>query len=182
MNNMMKLLMIIICVFVLTGCFATMGPSEKVENMMSRYIKNDKEILNELDRQLTERDLTKGQISRYKEIVKNEYSTIKYDIKDEKINGDEATVEMNIEVKDLYKASKKAGDYLFNHAEEFYTDGVYDESKFKDYKLSMMEEAKDTVKYTIYVNLVNEDGIWTIRELDNDTLEKIHGIYDYESA
>ena len=159
-----------------------MSPSEKVENMMNRYIKNDQEIMNELDATLTEQKLTKAQMTRYKEIIKAEYSNIKYDIKDEKIDGDEAKVELQIEVKDLYKASKKAGDYLLDHTEEFYTDDVYDETKFKDYKLKMMEEMTDTIKYTIFIELSNEDGIWTIHELDQETLEKIHGIYDYETA
>lgn len=159
-----------------------MSPSEKVENMMNRYIKNDQEIMNELDATLTEQKLTKAQMTRYKEIIKDEYSNIKYDIKDEKIDGDEAKVELQIEVKDLYKASKKAGDYLLDHTEEFYTDDVYDETKFKDYKLKMMEEMTDTIKYTIFIELSNEDGIWTIHELDQETLEKIHGIYDYETV
>ncbi len=159
-----------------------MSPSEKVENMMNRYIKNDQEIMNELDATLTEQKLTKAQMTRYKEIIKDEYSNIKYDIKDEKIDGDEAKVELQIEVKDLYKASKKAGDYLLDHTEEFYTDDVYDETKFKDYKLKMMEEMTDTIKYTIFIELSNEDGIWTIHELDQETLEKIHGIYDYGTA
>lgn len=149
---------------------------------MNRYIKNDQEIMDELDSSLTEQKLSKAQISRYKEIIKDEYSTIKYTIKDETVDGDEAMVEVQLEVKDLYKASKKAGEYLLDHANEFYTDGVYDESKFKDYKLQMMEETSDTITYTIYVPLTNEDGIWTIRELDDETLEKIHGIYDYDAA
>lgn len=138
--------------------------------------------MEELDSSLDEQKLTESQIDRYKEIIKDEYATIKYVIKNEKIDGDEAEVEVQIEVKDLYKASKKAGDYLLDHTEEFYTDGVYDESKFKDYKLKIMEESKDTVKYTLYIDLKNEDGIWTIHTLDNETLEKIHGIYDYENA
>ncbi len=177
-----KFLCVLLALIILTGCFANMSPSEKVENMMNRYIKNDQEIMNELDATLTEQKLTKAQMTRYKEIIKDEYSNIKYDIKDEKIDGDEAKVELQIEVKDLYKASKKAGDYLLDHTEEFYTDDVYDETKFKDYKLKMMEEMTDTIKYTIFIELSNEDGIWTIHELDQETLEKIHGIYDYETA
>lgn len=176
-----KFLCVLFALIVLTGCFANMSPSEKVENMMNRYIKNDQEIMDELDSTLTEQKLTKAQIARYKEIIKDEYANIKYEVKDEKIDGDEAKVELQIEVKDLYKASKKAGDYLLEHTEEFYTDETYDESKFKDYKLKMMEESTDTIKYTIYIDLTNEDGIWTIRELDQETLEKIHGIYDYET-
>lgn len=182
MMKNIKFLVILFALIILTGCFASMSPSEKVENMMNRYIKNDQEIINELDETLREQKLNKAQIARYKEIIKDEYANIKYDIKDEKIDGDEAKVELQIEVKDLYKASKKAGDYLLDHTEEFYTDATYDESKFKDYKLKMMEESTDKINYTIYIDLTNEDGIWTIHELDQETLEKIHGIYDYETA
>lgn len=165
-----------------SGCFLNESPSSKVEILMNRYIKNDQEIMDELDMYLSEQNLTETQMNRYKEIIKNEYSTIDYRIKDERIDGNNATVEMSLKVKDLFGASKRASEYLIHNAAEFYTDGRYDESKFKDYKLKVMEETDDTIEYTVTIALVNEDGIWTIRDIDEDTLEKIHGIYDYETV
>jgi hypothetical protein len=44
-----------------------------------------------------------------------------------------------------------------------------------------MEKSTDTVTYTIYINLTKEDDSWVIDDLDDATLKKIHGIYNYES-
>ena len=181
MKKIFKIFSILLIVTVLSGCMGSMGPSEKTEEMLNRYIKNDQSIMDELDEYIGKQDLTEEQKERYKDIIKNEYSSIKYEIKNETIDGDAATVEVSIEVKDLYKASNVAEDYLIEHPTEFYTDGVYDASKFVDYKLGVMEKSTDTVTYTIYVNLIKKDNIWTIEELDDTTLEKIHGIYNYES-
>lgn len=181
MIKKLKVVLVLLVLLLTTACFGNMTPSERVEEMMSRYIKNDKDIVEELDSYLERQDLSDENEERYKKIVLDEYATIQYTIKDEQIDGDEATVEVAIEVKDLYKASNEAGKYLMDNPKEFYSDNKYDEEKFIDYKLKLMENTKDTVEYTIYVNLKKEDGIWSIEQLDEDTLEKIHGIYDYDS-
>jgi len=181
MKNKLKIFTIIILSIFLVGCYKNMNPSERVEDLMDRYIKNDTNIIEELDEYVDNQDITEEQKRRYKEIIKNEYQTIKYSVKDEKIDGDEAKVEVEIEVKDLYKASKDASLYMREHRDEFLIDKIYNEEKFIDHKLKTMEESNDRVEYTIFINLKRVDGIWTIEEIDEDTLEKIHGIYDYES-
>ena len=107
---------------------------------------------------------------------------MKYDIKDEKIDDETALVTVDITVKDLYKASEEASLYLQENPQEFYTDGEYDKEKFVDYKLKAMEKAKDTVDYTIDFTLTKIKNKWVIDDLNNETLEKIHGIYNYEVA
>lgn len=181
MKKNLKLLLIIVSAIILAGCFNKLTPSERVEDMMNKYIKNDPELLEELDDYILSQDLSSEQKERYKSIIKDEYASLKYEIKDETVNGDDAEVTLDIEVKDLYSASKSAGDYLLAHSEEFYNQGVYDQDKFIDYKLSLMEETTKRVEYTITMNLKNRDEMWTILELDNVTLEKIHGIYDYDA-
>lgn len=165
----------------MVGCVGNFTPSERVEEMFNRYIKNDQKIMDELDVYIGKQNLSSDQKDKYKDIIKNEYATIKYVIKDEKINGDEAVVEVALEVKDLFKASKNAGEYLADHSSEFYENGVYDKGKFVDYKLEEMRKYGETVNYNVYIDLIKKDGIWTIEQIDNETLEKIHGIYDYET-
>lgn len=181
MRKKIKILFLVFSIIVMVGCVGNFTPSERVEEMFNRYIKNDKDIMDELDAYIGKQNLSSDQKDKYKSIIKNEYATIKYSIKDEKINGDEAVVEVALEVKDLYKASKNSSDYLVDHASDFYENGVYDRGKFIDYKLDEMEKYGETVKYNVYINLVEKDGIWTIEQIDNETLEKIHGIYDYET-
>ena len=181
MKKIIRLTCLVLSAFLLVGCFGTMGPSERVEDMLNKYIKNDQDIMDELDTYIDKQDLTDEQKDRYKDIIKDEYSKIKYEIKDETIDGDAATVEVSIEVKDLYKATNTAENYLLDHPTEFYTNGIYDANKYIDYKLKTMEESTDTVTYTIYINLIKVDNVWTIEDLDDTTLEKIHGIYNYEA-
>ena len=51
-----------------------------------------------------------------------------------------------------------------------------------DYKLEQMQKINDTVEYTINFNLTkDENDVWQISELSQDDLEKIHGIYNYDS-
>lgn len=180
MKQIIKILVLIFGLFLLVGCFGNIGPSERVEDMLNKYIKNDNDIMDELENYIDKQDLNEEQKERYKDIIKDEYATIKYEIKDETVNGDGATVEVSIEVKDLYKATNEAENYLIDNPTEFYTDGIYDTDKFIDYKLNKMEESTEIVTYTIYVNLINRDNTWVIENLDDETLEKIHGIYNYE--
>lgn len=179
MKKKLKVVLIVLSVFLLAACFKNMNPSERVEDLMNRYVKNDPSIISELNEYISKQDLTDKQKERYKNIIKDEYSTIKFKVKDEKIDGDEARVEVEIEVKDLYKASFNAGEYLKSNRDEFIKDSVFSEEAFIDYRLKMMEETEDTVKYTIYIDLLNVDGIWTVETIDEETLEKIHGIYNY---
>lgn len=181
MKKILSISCLVLSVILLSGCFGLMGPSEKVEELLGKYIKNDQTIMDELDTYINKQDLTDSQKKKYKEIIKNEYASIKYEIKDEKIDGENATVEVSITVKDLYKASQSAEKHLIDNPTEFYTNGVYDSNKFVDYKLDLMEKTTDTISYTIYINLVEKDNTWYVEDLDDATLEKIHGIYNYDA-
>lgn len=179
---MKKIILLTIGVLILTGCSFKMTPSDKVEALLNKYISNDADIMKELDSYIDEQELNDTQKEKYKEIVKNEYSTMKYNIKSEKKDNETAVVTVDITVKDLYKASENASLYLQENPQEFYTDGEYDKVKFIDYKLKTMEKAKDTVDYTIDFTLTKIKNKWVIDELNHETLEKIHGIYNYDVA
>ena len=104
---------------------------------------------------------------------------MKYDIKDEKIDGVNATVTAQITVYDYYNAEKEANDYLNDHQDEFKKNDVYDKSLFTDYKLKKLKDVNKTVDYTIDFQLTKVDGKWEVNDLSNEQLEKIHGVYAY---
>ena len=83
----------------------------------------------------------------------------------------------------LYKAQNDAANYLNDHQDEFKDEnGNYDNNKFLDYKLDQMKKMSDTVEYSITFDVVkNEDDKWQVKELTDDDLEKIHGIYNYDN-
>lgn len=79
-------------------------------------------------------------------------------------------------------ATQKAGDAINNvkdkmenAADRMTTD--YDEDKFMDYKLSLMERVTDKIKYTIEFTLTKVNNEWKLDELSNSDIEKLHGIY-----
>ena len=58
---------------------------------------------------------------------------------------------------------------------------LYDVNKFIAYKLNEMKMVTETVEYTIEFYVVKTSDGWTVSSLSTSDLEKIHGIYDYES-
>lgn len=179
MKNIVKVfgicLMFIFCI----GCSLGNTPTSATERLLARYNTNDEEIVVELDDYVNESDLTDEQSGKYKDIYLKQFKDMKYEIKEEVIDGDTATVTAQITVYDYYKATEDANDYLANNADEFKTDGVYDESLFTDYKLEQLDKVNDTVDYTIDFTLTKVDNEWVVNDLTQEQLEKIHGVYAY---
>ena len=162
-----------------TACSLGSTPTSAVERLFASYNNNDEEIMVELDDYINTSNLTDEQNDKYKEIYLKQFRDLKYEIKEEVIDGDTATVTTQITVYDYYKTENDANNYLTTNSDEFMTDGVYDESKFTDYKLKELDKVNETVDYTIDFTLTKVDNEWVINELTNEQLEKIHGVYEY---
>ena len=183
-DKMKKMLIAFIMVLFLTGCNNDLmnTPTKRVETMLNNYVTLDEEVVDDLDNTLLEETvMTNEQKSRYKDILKRQYQNLSYEIKDETIDGDTATVEVEIEVYDYRKIIDAADDYLNNNQDEFLTeDGTTtDISKFNDYKLDLLEEAKDKVTYTLNLTLKKVDDKWTLDDLTDTEISQIHGLYAY---
>ena len=110
--------------------------------------------------------------------MKKHYKNLEYEIKDEVINGDSATVTVKIKVTDYSKILNESKKYLEEHEDEFKNDeGVYDASLYNDYRLNKLKEAKDKVEYTIDLTLSKVDGKWYMDDIDSTTESKINGTY-----
>lgn len=157
------------------------SPTKKVEELMSKYQSLDDDVLDDLNKVVnSEEDLSDKQKEEYKDLLKNQYEKLTYTIKNEKIDGDNATVETEIEVLDLTTALKEAEDYLNSHEEEFQgDDGKFSKEKYTDYKLEKMKDAKNRVKYTLELTLTKTDDEWKLDNLTETERQKIHGIYNY---
>ena len=182
---MKKILIALIAVFGLVGC--TIGPantpSKAVEEYLDRYIDNNDAVISELDEYVEDnKELNDEQKDTYKEVLKKQYSDLKYEITDEKYDGDTAVVSVKIVVYDLYKVQKEADDYLTEHKDEFKDEnGNYDSTAFVKYKLDKMKDTTDTIEYSLDINVSKTDNVWSVDQLSNDNLQKIHGIYNYET-
>ena len=160
--------MLLVSVLLLTGC-AMLGSSPKDEaaKFLNNYKKNSESVTKELDDYLATQDLDEETLKDYKELYLKQYSNLKYEIKDEKI--------------DYYRTDKLAGDYFTaNQADFVDDDGDVDFSKYFAYKIGKMLDTTDTVDYTLTLNLKkNEDNMWEVEPLTNEELMKLHGTYEY---
>lgn len=182
---MKKLLGILSILCILTGC--SLGedmdntPTKRVEGYLNNYQTLDSNVLSEIDSIVNNEQLTdQDQQVTYRDILKKHYQDLTYTIKEETVNGDKATVEVEIEVNDYTKALKEAETYRTTNESEFYDDeGIFDEVKFNEYKFNLLKDNDERVKYTIYFSLTKTDGNWILDDLTDTEEQKILGIYEY---
>ena len=182
---MKKIALMFSMLLVLTGC--SLGkdmlntPTHKVEEFFTKYQTLDQAVIDDLDNLVKEEvDFNNEQRDKYREIFKKHYKNLKYDIKNEKIDGDNATVEVEIEVSDYSRALAKAEAYMNDNPNEFLDEnGEYDNSKFIDYQLEQLDNVKETIIYTLSLNLTKQKDEWKLEPLTSIQQEKINGIYVY---
>ncbi len=181
---MKKVITVLVGILLLTGCGNKMfnTPTKKVEAYFSNYQSLDKAVLSQLDKVVAEEEkFNTKQRESYRDLMKKHYRNLTYDIKDEKIDGDTATVTVEIEVTDYSKVLEKAEQYLKDNAEKFKDEvtGDYDESAYMDYRIEQLKKADEKVKYTLEMTLTKVDGEWTLDNPSDADLSKIHGTYRY---
>lgn len=210
---MKKILLCFSCIMaivLLSGCSMDNTPTKKVENFLDSYKNQDETVLTQL-KEMVDSDalMDEDQKNTYTDIMKKQYEDMTYEIKDEVIDGDTATVTAEIEVYDYYKINQDAQTYYDNNPNEFNNttnnngvvgdvvegtkdvvegavdaaedavDAVTGDSKFVEYRLGKLKDAKDRVKYTIDFTLTKVDDVWTLNDIDDITRQKIHGLYEH---
>ena len=110
--------------------------------------------------------------------MEDHYRDLKYEIKDERIDGDKATVDAEVTVRNYSKAVAGAEDYKSSNEDKFQDEkGNYSTALFSSYRLDEMEKVTDTATYTITFSLIRQNEEWTIEELSDEDLNKINGLY-----
>ena len=175
------MLMVLGSILLVTGCDSNLmnTPTKRVETMLNNYITLDSEVLKDLDETiLSDTTMTPNQKEEYRNVIKKLYQNMSYEIKNETIDSDKATVEVEIEVYNYKKVIDEVNDYLQNNQNEFLmeNDSVNLE-KFNDYKLSELKKTKDKVTYTLNLTLHKVDDKWILDELTDTEISKLHGMY-----
>ena len=179
---MRKLLLILFCLVFVVGCANLMNtPTKKVEYLLSKYQKNDKDVLDQLnDSLVSDTVLDDNQRQRYNDIMKRQYKDLTYKVKNEAIDGNTAVVEVEIEVYDYYKTIKEIESKLIDNSEQYKDDtGEINNTLYNDEKLSSLEKTNDRIKYTINFTLSRVDEEWIVDDLTETERMKIHGLYAY---
>ena len=181
---MKKIISTILVLFMLVGCsFDKMDntPTKKVETYLNNYQTLNSNVLSELDSIVNEEIMfNNNQKATYRDLLKKHYQDLTYMIKEETVNANKATVEVEIEVNDYTKVLKEAESYKETHKEEFVDEAnEFNEEMFNDYKLGLLKSNKERVKYTLYISLTKKGKEWILDDLTESEQEKILGIYEY---
>ena len=182
-KTIISLSLILTILLGLCGCDNNLNntPTKQAEIFLGRYQTLDNDVLSDLDRVIAkEESFIATQRDSYKSIMKKHYQELEYEIKDERIDGNKATVIVEIEVDDYSKAINEAENKLIKSPEIFNDEnGKYDHSKYVDYELNLMKNSKDKVKYTLDLTFTKKDKKWVIDKLSDTDMEKINGTYKY---
>ena len=199
---MKKKILIISSLLILlfTGCMAAENtPSKKVEEFLGRYQSMDSEVLTQLDNVVSEETtMSDEQKKDYKSLMEKQYQNLSYKIKNEEINDDTATVEVEIEVYDYATSISKSKKYYEEHQDEFKNDNNNDDNNnddnnndnvvedaledtaaYIDYKIKQLKDVTDKAKYDITFNLTKEDDEWQLEDISDIDRKKIHGLYEH---
>ena len=163
-----KIIVLGIVLFLLVGSSMANTPSSNVEALLMKYQKVDIDINNGIVTVLDEQNFTDAHRERYRKIIEKQYKNLSYEIKDEKIDGDRATVIVEIDVID-YKGA--ISDLTFDSS-------MYTKESFDEEKLNRLENASGKVKYTLELSLTKDsDDVWRLDALTEEQIKKIQGMY-----
>lgn len=181
MKQVKKIFVGIMVLFLAVGCGNMMNtPTKKVEEFLSKYQTQDEKVLAQLDEVIdSSGTMTKYQKDKYRDLMKKQYQNLSYKIKDETIDGNNATVQVEIEVYDYASSISESETYLTTNKEEFIKEDTkeVDDEKFMDYKLKQLSLVKDKVKYTINFTLTKTDDKWILDDITEIDRQKLHGLY-----
>lgn len=184
MKKFLGIVLVMIMSVTLVGC-GCMKKSAKgaVEDFLNQYRSLSSNVISDMDDVVDKENLSDTQKEKYRDILKKQYKDLKYTVTNEEYDGDNAIVKAKITVYDLHKVQKEANDYLNNNADKFKDEnGTFSNDLFMDYKLENMHKSTETVEYTIDFKVTkDEKGNYRVTDLSETDLEKIHGIYDYDS-
>lgn len=168
---MKKILAVFVFLVLLVGCSLANTPTSKVEELLTKYQTLDKDIKTGIDEVIDEEVLTSKQKDRYRSLIEKQYKGLTYQVKNERIDGDRATITTEIEVLDYKKAVNDAVSKYQNITD-------YTVEEYNNSKLDALEKIKDKVKYTIDFEVIKDkNGNWKLSSLSNETIKKIQGMY-----
>ena len=198
---------LLIGLFLVTGCGNSMTPTGAVEDFLGRYQSMDSDVLAQLDSVVSnDSSMSDDQKKEYKTLMEKQYQYLSYKIKNEEIIDDTATVDVEIEVFDYATSIKKSEEYYHDNRDMFdevknsgndnndvdvdnnashegnvnTNDGniIEETKKYIDYKIEQLKQVTDKVKYTITFNLTKEDDKWVVDDISDIDRKKIHGLFD----
>lgn len=158
---------------IFAGCENTMNtPTSKVEEFLGKYQKLDKNVISELDEVLKkENSMSDEQKKEYKILLEKQYQNLSYKIKNEEVEGDTATVDVEIEVLDYQTSINKAKEYYAENKDEFDNE---DSKAEKDNEASEDKNNNDSDSDSL------KDKAEDVKDETLDKIDNISSFIDYK--
>lgn len=164
----MKKIFLIVVIFslsMLTGCSLGNTPTAQVEDFLSKYQMLDDDISVSYTNMTTDTNLSQDTKERYEDVIREQYRNLSYEVKEESIDGETATVTVQIEVIDYKKIISK------------YNKNDYEIEEYHNLILDDLEDGKEKITYTIEFMLTKgTDDKWQVNDLSPTDREKLLGI------
>lgn len=175
-------LIVVSLLLFLCGCDSMMNtPTKRVEEFLNKYQRQDDEVISQLDNVIKndDYDFTQEQVVSYNEIMKKQYKDLTYTIKEEMIDGNNATVTVEIEVYDYNKSIQNSEEYYKLNPDEFKNEsGELDNTKYMTYRINELKKVTDRIKYTLNLTLIRNEKKWILNDITESDRQKIHGLYN----
>ena len=163
---MKKIFLILIIIITLTGCTQGNTPTAKVEDLLTKYQKQDNDIEDDYTTLIGDISLNEEQIKTYKNIIKKQYKNLTYEVKEEEIDGNNAIVTIQIEVKNYKNTINK------------YNKQDYETTKYHELVTKSLDTTKEMITYTLDITLTKDNNdIWILDPLTEENKDKLIGIY-----
>lgn len=162
---MKKILLVILFSIFLIGCSIANTPTSKTEEYLGKYQRLDNDITIDYYILSNDNNISEEIKEEYNDLIKEQYQDLSYEIKEEVVDGDKATVTTSIKVKNYKDTIEK------------YNKNEYTAEEYHNLIINDLKETKDKVTYTIDFTLTKDDNDnWTIDDITNETKEKLLGI------
>ncbi len=171
---MKKIFLGLLTLILFTGCGSNMGntPTKQVEDFLGKYQTSDSDVMSDLEDTISSLvTLNDDEQKEYRDFMKEHYEDMQYTIKDEKIDGDKATVETEISVRNYADAYNESEEYYLKNKDKF------KEESYPKYRLEKLKEVSKTETYTINFHLTKVAGMWKMDNLSEDDEAKLNGFY-----
>ncbi len=176
---MKKIIVLFMMIMSLFGCNLSNTPTNEVEKYLDNFKKLSDDVLLDVDNVVSGEDLNSENKETYKKVLLRQYENMKYDVTSENIDGNNATVKVNVTVFDYYKTSENANTYMNEHVNEFNdVNGIFDNNLFNTYRLGELLKTNDVTTHEITFYLKKDtNGNWVLENPNKETLEKLNGFY-----
>lgn len=163
---MKKTYLIIISLIILVGCTLGNIPTSRVEEYLTNYQMLNNNISTSYTNLTNDTNLSQDIKNRYEKAIKKQYRNLSYEVKEEIIDGDEATVTIQLKVMNYRDAFDK------------YNQNEYEKNEYHTLILDTLENTKEMVSYTLDITLTKDDNDnWVIDNLNQENKDKLLGIY-----